>query len=835
MGVRAFACLAFGVGAALWLGPGGTPWWAFAALLGAAASVVAVAARGRVGWASLACAAALLGFVVGAARTFEYPARSVGRLLGDGMTILDVEGVILEPPSVARPTRGQLARFVRDEPATRFALRVTGARENGAWRPANGDLWVRIAGVATGLRAGDAVRLSGQAFGVEAPTNPGERDFRARARERNIAGRLLVPDGALVERADDGRGVLGGRVALLAALRGRASAWLDGLRVGEEARALLGAALFGETEGAYTRVQRTFARTGLAHILAISGLHLALLAWFALRAVRLVVASRAAQSAVVALVVVVYLLVVPANPPVVRAGAMTLGFLLAEAFGRRYDRLNVLAWTACAIVLVRPTDLASVGFQLSFLAVGGLIALGPRVRDAMLRALRVPLDEPETRTLAQRWLARGCAALAAAVSAWAVTAPLVAMRVGLVTPLGALASAAVAPFFALLLFAGYVATAASLLAPTVAFPFAWAAGALAEGFVRTVGVIDALPLGAVRTPPFGWWWAALATVAIAMALRGVRVRASLVALTIVCAAVWIGGRRAPAPGGDVALRIDTLDVGDGSCHLIRAANGESLLWDCGSTWVGVGERDIPEALRALGAWRVRTLAISHPNLDHYSGVLDAAERLGLRTVLTTPAFLEEADRDPLGPVAFTVRSLRARGVEVRAIEAGHAMTLGDARVTVLWPAEGFASERANDESLVARISVATDAGERAALLLGDIEPAGIDAMTKRVGALAVQIVEAPHHGSARPGAIAFVGGLAPRVVLQSTGPQRLNDERWDAVRAHTQWRCTAAEGAVYGAILRDGSVVSGRSTPIRPWAKAPGRRPATPRPPARPG
>ncbi len=807
MGVRVFAPLALGMCAALMLGAEHAPALWPVAMSCAVCAVVGLVARGRAGWTMLALATALLGFVVAGVRTFEYPSESVGRLLGDRMTLLSVEGVVLDAPSFDRPSRGELARFVRDAPATRFTVRVRAVQTEDGVRRASGDLWVRVDGVMTDIRAGDAVALRGQGFGVEPPMNPGERDFRPRAHERNIAGRLLVPTPELVERAGRGSWAISTR----AALRERASRWIAGLRVNEEARALLSAALFGETEAGYARVQRSFARTGLAHLLAISGLHLALLAGFVVVLSRLCFRGWRTGSIVVTVVVIAYLLIVPANPPIVRAAIMTLGFLFASAFGRRYDPLNVLAWTACAIVLVRPTDLLSVGFQLSFVAVGGLIALSPRVRDALLRVMRLNESDPERRTRAQRVAHGVCAALGTAIAAWMITAPLVAMRIGIVTPWAVIAALAVAPLFAVLLAAGYLTMLVSVFVPPAAAPLAWATGRMAEGMVALVGMVDGVPFVAVRLPPIAWWWAALATVAVWIVLeKGVRARGAVAALVIVVCGALYDGRRAGMLNDGVALRIDTLSVGDGACHALRSG-GDVVLWDCGSTWAGVGERDIPDALRALGIWRVRTLIVSHPNMDHYSGVLDAAHRIGIHELLTTRAFLEEAERDPLGPVAFTVDTLRAQGVVVRAIGAGDTLPLGSARVEFLWPAQGFASERANDESLVARVEVVTEAGAKSLLMLGDIEPAGMEAMTRHSGALRADIVEAPHHGSARPGAIAFVKALGPSVVVQSTGPQRVGDERWDAVKASTVWWTTATDGAVFAEILRDGSIVSGRS------------------------
>lgn len=810
MGVRVFVCLALGVGAALALGPAhGPPAW-FAVVACVLLGALGVALRAKAGWIALACAAASLGYTAAAVRTFEHPAQSVGRLLGEHITILAVEGVALDAPRTDPPARGQLAEFARDAPATRFTFRVRRVRVDDAWVRASGDLWIRVDGVMMGVRPGDSLRLSGQAFGVEAPTNPGQRDFRPRAHERDLAGRLLVPSIGLVERVDQGDW-RARRIELQGALRDRASAWLDSLNASDGARALLAAAVFGQTEGEYSRVRRSFARTGLAHLLAISGIHLVLLAWFTLLAARALLPGRRSEAMVVAIAVLVYMAIVPANPPVVRAGVMTLGFLAAEAFGRRYDPINVLAWTACLIVLLRPTDLTSVGFHLSFLAVGGLIAFTPTVSEMLSRRGALAIDEAPRGVRAARRRAR--TALAASLSAWAITAPLVAYHVGLFTPLAPLAALLVAPVFSALLGAGYLTTLVSAVSPTLARPLVALTGEMAEVFLAVVRLLERLPGSAMNTPPVAWWWAVLATVAVAMLLRrGVRTPGALAALFVIVGVVVVDGARSGRLDERVALRIDTLDVGDGACHLVRSG-GDAVLWDCGSTWVGIGERDIPDALRALGAWRVRTLIISHPNLDHYSGALDAAARLGVREVLTTDAFLEEAARDPLGPVAFTVDRLRDAGVDVRAIGAGHVIDLGNARVEFLWPPDTFASERANDESLVARVDATTAAGVRTLLLTGDIEPAGIDAMLASTGPLRAHIVEAPHHGSARPGAIGFVASLHPDVVIQSTGPQRLDDERWDAVKAGTRWWTTAADGAVYAEVLRTGEVRSGRLTP----------------------
>lgn len=818
-----FVALASGVWLSQRVDPSGAPaLWVIAMLCAVSAFGAAMLPR-RWGWAALFAGGVALGYLAGASRTHSYPSDSVAHAIGDARTLVRVEGVLLEDARVEPQQRGEFARFVRDAPATRVPLRVTRVEREGAFERASGTLWMRVDGVTHSLRAGLEVRVTGHALPVERPQNPGERDFRPLARQRNLAGRLLVPTPGLIEPA---RVSAGERPAWRAFLRARAdlrraaSSWTDRLEVDAKSRALLGAALLGEREGAYRDVQDRFARVGLAHLLAISGLHLGLFAWFTLAFVRALRVGRRVEPLLVALGVIVYLLIVPANAPIVRAAIMTLAFLAAESTGRRYDRLNLLAWTACAIVLARPVDLLSPGFQLSFLAVAALIVLAGSLRDAMLRRVGLFTEDPDERDTRHHVASVCAAALAAGVTAWAVTTPVVMFHVGMLSPLGAPLSALAVPVFAAILGVGYLTMFLGAIAPSVAVALAPALGLLAGMFLRATRWSESIPFASITTPPVPAWWVALATVCAWRVVRsGARDRGALAASLVLSVFVAVEAARAPEPGRAVALRIDTLSVGDGSCHLVRDATGGTMLWDCGSTWVGVGERDIPEALRALGVWRIDTLVISHANLDHYSGVLDTARRVRPREALVGASIVADARRDPFGPVAHLLARLREMGVPVRTVAAGDEIRIGALRAEILWPPSGFAAERPNDDSIVLRLRVPThegaSPGERVAMLFGDLEPVGMRGLLEREPGLRADIVEAPHHGSFRPGAVAFLREIAPRVVVQSTGPSRLNDDRWDDAKRGREWWITARDGAITTSVLDDGSIVSGATRPRR--------------------
>ena len=97
----------------------------------------------------------------------------------------------------------------------------------------------------------------------------------------------------------------------------------------------------------------------------------------------------------------------------------------------------------------------------------------------------------------------------------------------------------------------------------------------------------------------------------------------------------------------------------------------------------------------------------------------------------------------------------------------------------------------------------------AALLCGDAQDEAINAVVASGAARPPLIMEAPHHGSARPAAIAWVTALDPAVVLQSSGPSRANDPRWESVRSSRDWLNTAEQGACWAEVLRDGRIRSG--------------------------
>lgn len=775
------------------------PLWIY--LAAAAFASIGLLSRPRITTPALALAAVLFGGALDAARVRTVPSDSILHHLTAAPAPIVVRGTIASAPELTRSQRGSLARFARYDPAaTRFTLRCTHLIAPGGDKtPVTGRLLVRITGDATHLRSGDALTITGLASRIPTPGNPGAFNAQHWYAQQDIRGRISLATPDLAQRETDAPRLSADR--WIDALRARAGAWLaDTSPDRAETRALLAALLLGLRDHDIGQTGPAFQRLGIAHILAISGLHLALVAGALLLIIRLTGDRPRLECIIIALTIAAAIILIPARSPILRAALMLGAFLAAETAGRRYDRLNTLALVAIAILIWRPLELFSPGFQLSFGAVAALLAVAPVLRDRLFGQRDLHAEDHLA-----KWSAQAAkTSIAASLTAWAITTPLAAYHFGIFTPLGAPATLILSIPVAITLVVGYASMILAALVPALDAPLHAALFALGDLLRAIVLTLDASAWSVVSLPRLSIPWTIAATALIVWwCVRGThRDPRTLIATAIV--ALWTTlSLTAPSLPADTRLRIDALDVGDGSCYLIRAGD-EAIAFDCGSTWFGMGETSIPQAVRAAEhrAPPVRTVIVSHADTDHYSALLDAAGPLGVRRILTTPQFLRAAESEPDGPAAFFLRELADRHITVSTISAGDSLTLSDSTLEVLWPPADASFDKDNDASLVILIHTPTDAGERSFLLTGDIERRAIDALTPKLRETRIDAMEAPHHGSARDFAADFITALDPPVVIQSTGHSRLDDPRWDAVRAGRTWLVTARDGAATVEIRR---------------------------------
>ncbi len=797
------------------------PWWAAAAACGVVAAILAPTRW----WIAPVMAATLcLGAAWHVSRVIEAPTRTFAALLdGRSDALVRLRGIALSSIEPAPNPAGRLAGFSPRPAAHRFTLEVHFIEVDGAWQSTRGLAWVRVAGATpSGLAAGDEATLLGRFSPLEPPSNPGETDVAAIAASRGLCGSVHVSDGSLVASLGRPAGMLdrarSWRLGVLDSLRGKARSVLMHA-AGEDAqvRSLLLGLMLGEFDASQRETIDAFTRQSLVHVLSISGFHLGVMAGLAIVLLRLTGDRGWLEPLAVGVLVALYASIVPPQSPILRSAMMTALIIAGELTSRRHDRLTLLGWIALMLLVRDPMEAWSLGFQLSVGLTACLFWLTPHVREAILPArLRGTLRPGHVR-IRDRIVDGFATATAASLSCWLVSVPVLAARAGLFSPLAVVAGLLLTPVATMLLWVGFLALLTGTLLPGAE---TWAGGLIHLLATSTVGLVrwfDALPGSSVRLPPVSWAWALTTTMALALALRfGLngswpsRRRWAATGAVAACGC-WMVVEWAAGSGlaARTALRIDTLAVGDGTCHLLRSGR-DAVLWDAAGADLGGPFSPIVAASRGLGVREVPLAVITHPDLDHFGSILDVAGPLGIRRVMVPQRFMVEAERRPTGAAATALAGLRTAGIDVTVAGRGDRISLGSSVIEFVWPERGFDGAGDNDHSLAGVVTSTLFGAEPMLLLTGDVEAAAISHLRESLPGLRPVVAEVPHHGSARPESIAWMGeSLRPRIVLQSSGPRRLDDPRWDGVRRDRTWYCTARDGAVFVEFLAGGGVRHG--------------------------
>jgi len=593
--------------------------------------------------------------------------------------------------------------------------------------------------VPAALGPGARVRVVGRFRPPRGARNPGESDGRRRLAIRGASSFGDLRDIAnltLLDPAPEGLAHRLGQVRRAAAQRLRA-------RLPEDVAALMAALLLDVRGGLSSRQRSMFERTGTSHLLAISGMHLVLLAGLMHAALRLLGAGPRLAALLTLAMTLLYVPIAGSGPPVRRAATGVACYALALLRGRPPDSASALGGAALFIALVDPLDIFRVGFQLSFAAAIGIAYLAPAWYGSWSRRHKLLARFPAVqRDRRARLLLCGhlLRALPVTLAAWLSTLALVAHSFGVVTPFAPVVNLVAGPLVSLALPLAALVACVGEPAAAVAVPLARALQVLLDHASRWPGALLALP-------PIGAAGVAVWTLGL------LRLRAHPRSAVALLAAVPLLMLRPPSPGADSFV---LLDVGHGQAALLRLEGGGVALLDAGSK----GREDacralLLPALRELGVRRLDTVVLSHADADHWNALP------GLLDALPVGRLVYGAELPP------PVRESAARNrVPARRAEPGEVLLASpSARLRVLVaddaPAEGRL--RRNDRALVLLLEIE---GRPRMMLPSDREERGLGALLS-VGIPRCEILLAPHHGGACRLAGALGVAVRARVLLVS--------------------------------------------------------------------
>jgi competence protein ComEC len=612
------------------------------------------------------------------------------------------------------------------------------------------------------LHPGDRVVARGILKPPREPTNPGQPDRAARLRREGLHRVMTVADPSRIEVLGPAEGT--GLLRTVAACRRRLLEAL-GVSLRPDAAAFLGALLLGAQGDLSDDVETAFRRTGTYHLIAISGFHLMLL-WGVLAWCFGAAGWSGRPPQIVTLAVLAgYTLLTGLLASAVRSFLMVAAVIGADLAGRRRDSLSSLAFAALAIAAADPVQVFDAGFQLSFLAVFGILWLYPPLR-AFASAPPDPLASlrpPGRGRILRGWLASQARdGVCVSMAAWLVTAPRVAALSHLITPVTNAANLVLCPLVAVELVGAAVKTATGFAGGPVDAAVGLGLEGIYDAMVLSARALAALPGAWIPVAGFaapGLCLYAGGLAAWVRLCRHPRPRAALAGVALVVAALGLS-RAGPSP--PAGFRITTLDVGQGSAHVCEFPDGGVIVIDAGSSSYADPARSVVAPyLWSRGRTAVDLLVLSHADVDHVNGAPFLLENFRVAAVAVSPTF------DRLTEGAGLVRKAESEGTPViRAPAGGRIEGIPGAEIRILGPDAGPAASRLSGNGASLLVRVQSRGGS--ALFTGDIDAKGLAALpAASIPGLAADAITVPHHGSPGSRSVLLVRSAGARFALVS--------------------------------------------------------------------
>jgi len=500
------------------------------------------------------------------------------------------------------------------------------------------------------------------------------------------------------------------------------------------AGALIPGMVLGDTSKQSVEFKNSMRRSGLTHLVAVSGANFALVSAFVLWMMQFLFARMKFRLSATAISLIAFIALVRPSPSVLRAAAMAAVLLVAQGTKKGRDSLPALGFAMAAVVVVDPWQARDAGFALSVLATAGLLLFAP----VLIEKLSIHLPGK----LAQ--------ALAPPIAATVFCSPIIVALSGYLAPMSVIANLLAAPFVAPITIVGFIAALFSPFAPLISTVLIWFIRFPAGAIALIAHWASSFPVLTLQSGKIGFLIVASFTLGSWLLKKWFK-HIIVFTLVILISITWLQRW----PGGD--WQVANCDIGQGDSMVINLGNHRGIVIDVGPDPVAEDR-----CLKALGIKEIPLLILSHFHADHVAGLTGAIKNRAVGQVWVS------VNSAPLIESAKAQAALK--GVEMIKAVRGMSARVGPLTIRVLWPTLSATSfeEMPGDGSQINNSSIATLITSDAFSLFagGDLEPPVQEILVKDVGP--VDIYKVCHHGS-RYQDLAFMSALHPRISIISVG------------------------------------------------------------------
>ncbi len=610
------------------------------------------------------------------------------------------------------------------------------------------------------LHYGDEICTTGFLQKPRGQRNPGGFNYREYLERKNIYGILRILSGTKTKITGRNQGNFFLREIVYPARRFMIRT-INRITFGPS-RPILQALIVGEKGTISPEVRDSFAKAGVIHVLAVSGLHVGFVLLIFMTIFGLFRIPYGGRVLLTVFGLVFYAFLTEVRAPVVRAAAMASIYMIGTLIERKTNPFNVIGVAALGLCLLRPSNLFDVGFQLSFVAVFSIIYFYQKLNN-------LPFITKLRRAFAKNRIANYCLTiLLVSLSAQLGTMPLTAIYFNRIPVLSILVNIFVIPLVGLIVALGFVSLIFGIISPWLASAYGALNQELLSLLIKTVSWVGHLSFSHVflPTPDILWVIVYFLFLLLLFNIQDTKWRKKFVFLFLISlnlivwrGAIWNDGTR---------MTWIQFDVGQGDAAFIRLPCGRTLLIDGGEKrrFFDNGERVIAPYLRRKGIRKIDTVILSHPHNDHVGGLVYVLNHFKVKEVITAGTPFESQLYKKF------LETIRKKKIPTRIVTAPDSMTeFPGVKLYFLSPIGKRKTEikdqshDINNNSLVIRILF----GRTGLLFTGDAEKEAEHDILLSGKPLFSNGIKAGHHGSITSSTLPFLKNVMPEQAVISVG------------------------------------------------------------------
>jgi competence protein ComEC len=754
---------------------------------------------------------ALVCFVcLGAIRLISYhqaEPNDIRNFVGEEQKLATIRGSVITEPYTNENRNWEFARFTHTDPTSSFYLKLGEVETVDGWAKVSGTVRVQVDEPVLDLKAGDYIQAYCWLDRFEKATNPGQFDMAEYLARKNVFVAASVNSRDAIEVLQ------GGSADFFVKIKRKAREIAVRSLLGnpypqDESEGLLQALVLGYRADMDIATYEAFRQTGLLHFVCLSGMNFGIfvgMIWWVCKSAGL---TKRAQAVVCIIAAAMFVLVVPSNPPAFRAAIICLVFCLSFFFRRQSNPFNSLALAAVILLMIRPTELFEVSWQLSFAAVLGILLFTNRIHFFLYEKITDnSWFEQIQKIKGLAWVGSMLLNLfCISLAAWLASAGILLYNFYTIQPLTSIWTVVASPFIAVISFAGYLKLLIGLVLPTAASILNVIIKPLSGWLIWLVKYIAQRDFSQVLIGHLLVWlvvfyYCAILFIAFIHFKRPF-VKKVISVLMVLAIIIFLGITKWQRTHRD-NLIMTCLDVGHGQAILAQLPGKANILFDAGSLHKSdVGRRIVAPFLDYSGINRIDSIIISHNDVDHINGIPEIIEHCKVEHVYANDAFFDTTDQR--GAAEFLNEQLLKKGHKILRLDKSLNLA-STAKIKILWPnkkATYYEQLSDNDKSLVSLIQF----GNVKMLLCSDIEKFAQVELLRLYPDLKADIIIVPHHGSSKTAEQHFLENLNAGILICSCG--RRDYERQLTARMENKAKSfyTAKDGAITVCIKRDGTI-----------------------------